>query len=290
MNKSGQVIQKQDLPLPRQVTFDPNPGKLQEMVNSAVNHALINHSNVLSNTVHNAVIRTFKEGQASHHYVGPAYHQPEAASAVAPSAPPAVAGIEISSPPVSAGLSNAQSTPIRPDSALSGRVQLGTDLSASALSGPVLQSNQTPANWWGYGMPPEPSTVNHGLSQVFDAAGKTPIPSAGLPIAQAPQYITTTAQPSLGRFQASLGQTSGSSPSASLLPMQQKAPIISQPGVQVMPQVGYNYPAMPTSYQPSANSVPMNTNNWSGQFPTQHTVQPNQQVTGVHQGHMHAGF
>ena len=54
--KSGQVIQKQDLSLPRQVTFDSNPGKLQEMVNSAVNHALINHSNVLSNTVHNAVV------------------------------------------------------------------------------------------------------------------------------------------------------------------------------------------------------------------------------------------
>ena len=54
LNKSGQVIQKQDLPLPQQVTFDSNPGKLQEMVNSAVNHALINHSNVLSNTIHNA--------------------------------------------------------------------------------------------------------------------------------------------------------------------------------------------------------------------------------------------
>jgi hypothetical protein len=51
-----EVIQKQDLPLPRQVTFDSNPGKLQEMVNSAVNYALINHSNVLSNTVHNVVV------------------------------------------------------------------------------------------------------------------------------------------------------------------------------------------------------------------------------------------
>jgi len=62
MNRSGEVIQKQDLSLPRQVTFDPNPGKLQDMVNSAINHALINHSNVLSNTVYNAVVRTFKEG------------------------------------------------------------------------------------------------------------------------------------------------------------------------------------------------------------------------------------
>jgi hypothetical protein len=56
LNRSGEVIQKQDLSLPRQVTFDSNPGKLQEMVNSAVNHALINHSNVLSNSVHNAVV------------------------------------------------------------------------------------------------------------------------------------------------------------------------------------------------------------------------------------------
>jgi len=28
LNRSGEVIQKQDLSLPRQVTFDPNPGKL----------------------------------------------------------------------------------------------------------------------------------------------------------------------------------------------------------------------------------------------------------------------
>jgi hypothetical protein len=73
--------------------------------------------------------------------------------------------------------------------------------------------------------------------------------------------------------------------------MQQKAPIVSQPRVQVIPQVGCNYPVMPTSYQPSANFVPMNANNnWSGQFPIQHTVQPNQQAAGIHQGHMHAGF
>jgi hypothetical protein len=112
LNKSGQVIQKQDLPLPRQVTFDSNPGKLQEMVNSAVNHALINHSNVLSNIVHNTMVRTLKEGQASPHYVGPTYHQPEPTSVNTPSAPSAVVGTEVTSPPVSAGLPNMQSTPI----------------------------------------------------------------------------------------------------------------------------------------------------------------------------------
>ena len=52
VNRSGEVIKKQDLMLPQQVTFDPNPGNLQDMVNIIVNHALINHSNVLSNTVY----------------------------------------------------------------------------------------------------------------------------------------------------------------------------------------------------------------------------------------------
>jgi len=56
LNRSGEVIQKQDLSLPRQVTFDTNPGKPQEMVNSTINHALINHSNVLSNTVYNTMV------------------------------------------------------------------------------------------------------------------------------------------------------------------------------------------------------------------------------------------
>jgi hypothetical protein len=147
LNKSGQVIQKQDLPLPRQVTFDSNLGKLQEMVNSAVNHALINHSNVLSNIVHNAMVRTLKEGQASPHYVGPAYHQPEPASINTPLAPSAVVGTEVTSPPISAGLPNMQSTSIRSDSVLlGGRIQLNIDLSASALSGPVSQNSQIPAN------------------------------------------------------------------------------------------------------------------------------------------------
>jgi hypothetical protein len=92
-------------------------------------------------------------------------------------------GTEVTSPPVSAGLPNMQSTLIQSDSVLSGgRVQLNTDLSASALLGPVSQNNQIPANWWGYGMPPEPSAFNPGLSQVFDTAGKAPMPSAGSPI------------------------------------------------------------------------------------------------------------
>ena len=61
-DRSGEVIQKDALPAPRQVTFESNPGKLQEMVDSAINRALINQAGVLSNTIFIAVARTFKEG------------------------------------------------------------------------------------------------------------------------------------------------------------------------------------------------------------------------------------
>jgi len=90
------------------------------MVNSTVNHALINHSKVLSNTVYNAVVRTFKEGQTPPLYAGLAYHQPGLSSVVAPSTPSAVAGIEVTSPPSTAGLANEQSAPMRSDPMTSG--------------------------------------------------------------------------------------------------------------------------------------------------------------------------
>ena len=94
INRSGEVIQKEALPAPRQITFEANPGKLQDMVDSAINRALINQAGVLSNTVFNAVARTFKEGQLPPNYVGPAYHQPGLSLVTAPSATTAVAGTE----------------------------------------------------------------------------------------------------------------------------------------------------------------------------------------------------
>jgi len=95
MNRSGEVIQKDALPMPRQVTFEANPGKLQEMVDSAINRALINQAGVLSNTVFNAVARTFKEGQWPPDYVGPSLHLPGSPVVTAPSAATAAAGTEI---------------------------------------------------------------------------------------------------------------------------------------------------------------------------------------------------
>jgi len=90
------------------------------MVNTAINHALINHPNVLSNTVYNTVVRPFKEGQTPSLYAGTAYHQPGLSSVVAPLVPPAVAGTEVASPPSTLGLANEQSTPMRSDPMTSG--------------------------------------------------------------------------------------------------------------------------------------------------------------------------
>jgi len=151
-NRSGEVIQKQELSMPRQVTFEANPVKLLDMVDNAINRALINQSSVLSNTVFNVVARTFKEGQTP----PLAYHQPGLSSVTAPLAPPAVAGTEATSPPSTLGMTNGQSTPMRTNpTTLEGQVQLNTDLSASTMSGSVLQNCQVSPNWWGYGMPLE---------------------------------------------------------------------------------------------------------------------------------------
>jgi len=143
VNRSGKVIQKQELPMRRQITFEANPGKLQDMVDNAINRALINQSSVLSNTVFNAMARTFKEGQAPPLYVGPTYHQPGLSSVTAPSAPLTVVGTEVTSPPSTLGMTNGQSTPMRSNPTTSeGRVQLNTDMSASTMLGSVFQNCQ----------------------------------------------------------------------------------------------------------------------------------------------------
>jgi len=139
---------KEALPMPRHITFEANPGKLQEIVDGVVNRDLINQAGVLSNTVFNAVARTFKEGHVPPSYVGPAHHQPGSPVVTAPSASTAVAGAEATSSPSTLGVTNAQSTPMTTDPSTSdGQIKLATDLLASVMSGVV------PPNWWGYGMP-----------------------------------------------------------------------------------------------------------------------------------------
>ena len=106
------------------------------MVDSAINRALINQAGVLSNTVFNAVARTFKEGQLPPDYVGPTYHQPKSPVVIAPSAATAAAGSQTTVPPSTLGVMNAQSTPMTTDPPTSdGQVKLATDLLASAMSG-----------------------------------------------------------------------------------------------------------------------------------------------------------
>jgi len=205
VNRSSEVIQKEALPMPRQITFEANPGKLQGMVDNAINRALINQSSVLSDTVFNDVARTFKEGQAPPLYVGPTYHQPRLSSVTAPSAPPAVVGTKVTSPPGTLGMTNGQSTPMRTNPAASdGRIQLNTDLSTSAMSWSMFQNCQVPPNWWGYVIPLDFLTNSSGTSQVVDLIGKAPMTLAPpvSPMTQIPQYSTTTTiRPVTGNFQ-----------------------------------------------------------------------------------------
>jgi len=222
------------------------------MVDSAINLALINQAGVLSNTVFNAMARTFKEGQLPLDYVGPSHHQPGSPVVADPSAATAVAGTQTTVPPSTLGVTNAQSTPMTTNPPTSDeQIKLTTDLLASAMSGPV-----SPPNWWGYGMPPEylktPST-----SQATDMRGKAPMASAppNMPMNQSPQYTTTTtARPYTGSSQAPMFQMPNASADSML--MQQR--FMTQPG-------HVNSMIMP-NYQSSAGPMPMNANSgWLGQ-------------------------
>ena len=242
VNRSSEVIQKEALPMPRQITFEANRGKLKEMVDNAINRALINQSSVLSNTVFNAVARTFKEGQVPPAYVGPAYHQPGSSSVTAPSAAPAVAGTEVTSPPSTLGVTNGQYTPMRTNPATAeGQIQFTTDLLASVMSGSVFKNSQVPPNWWGYGMPPDFGANSSGTSQVADTAGKAPMASAPSvsPMTQNPHYsTTTTARPFTGKSQIATFQM----PNASADPMPTHQRFMTQPGYvnSMMVPVGHS--------------------------------------------------
>jgi len=179
VNRSSEVIQKEALPMPRPITFEANPGKLQEMVDNAINRALINQSSVMSNTIFNVVARTFKEGKIPPAYMGPAYHQPGSSSVTAPSATLAVVGTEVTSPPSTLGMTNGQSTPMGTNLATSeGQIQHATDLLASTMSGSVFKNFQVPPNWCRYGMPPDFGANSSGTSQVADMTDKAPMTSA----------------------------------------------------------------------------------------------------------------
>jgi len=256
INRSGEVIQKEALPAPRQVTFEANPGKLEDMVDNAINRALINQAGVLSNTGFNAMARTFKEGQLPPNYVGPAYHQPGSSLVTAPSATTAVAGTEATSPPSTLELTNAQSTPMTTVPSTSDeQIKLAIDLLASTMLGSV------PPNWWGFGMPPELMAKSLGTSQTADVIGKAPMASAppNPPMNQSPQYTTTTTtRPYTGNSQAPTFQMPNTS--ADSMPTQQR----------FMTQPGYVNSMMIPNYQSSAGPVPMNSNSgraWQYVFP-----------------------
>ena len=172
INRSGDVIQKEALPAPRQVTFEANPGKLQDMVDSAINRALINQAGVLSNMVFYAVARTFKEGQLPPNYVDPVYHQPRSPVVTGPSAATAAASAETAVPLSTLGVTNAHSTSMPTNPPTSDEsTKLTTDLLASAMSGSV------PPNWWDFGMPLEFMLKTPSTSQTADMRGKAPMAS-----------------------------------------------------------------------------------------------------------------
>jgi len=248
------------------------------MVDNAINRALINQAGVLSNTVFNAVARTFKEGQLPPNYVGPSHHQLGSPVVTAPSAATAAAGTQTTVPPSTLGVTNAQSALMTTNPPISNeQIKLTTDLLASAMSGPV-----PPPNWWGFGMPPEFTLKTPGASQAADGRGKAPTASAppNMPMNQSPQYTTTTtARHYTGNSQAPMFQMPNASTDSML--MQQR----------FMTQPGYVNSMIMPNYQSSAGPMPMNANSgWPEQQVFPQMPQQHHQATGFQQGQIYPGF
>jgi hypothetical protein len=74
-NRSGEVIKKLNFPSLQPLSEAQRENRILGMVNQAVAHAFIDHSNVMTNTVHNAVLNTLI-GKGTQGFVGPCYRAP----------------------------------------------------------------------------------------------------------------------------------------------------------------------------------------------------------------------
>lgn len=92
LQKKGEAVKKTEFPTPPNITIAEEPGRLQDMVNEAIHHALVNQSEVTTNTVYNAVVGTLRE-EGILEFKGPAFEQPSQAfpSTGAASAPSTIA-------------------------------------------------------------------------------------------------------------------------------------------------------------------------------------------------------
>ena len=71
----GQVVKKFKFPVLQPLTEVQCENRMLDMVHQAVGHAFVSHAAVMTNIVHNAVIKMLSEG-AFQGYTGPCYQQP----------------------------------------------------------------------------------------------------------------------------------------------------------------------------------------------------------------------
>ena len=73
-NRSGEVIKKYDFPTLPPYNESQKEDKMIHQMNQAIGHAFVNHALIMTNYVHNAVLKTL-QGRGIPGFVGPAYHQ-----------------------------------------------------------------------------------------------------------------------------------------------------------------------------------------------------------------------
>jgi hypothetical protein len=82
VTKRGEAIQKNAFPKPCDITITEDAVKFQETFDQAMHHAMINQSNVLMNSIQNAVRETMASGLQMG-YKGLSYSQPKSSAPAA---------------------------------------------------------------------------------------------------------------------------------------------------------------------------------------------------------------
>ena len=60
--RTGEVIKKFDFPTLQPLTEAQHENKVLDMVHQAIGHAFVSHAPIMTNSVHNAVVKTLCEG------------------------------------------------------------------------------------------------------------------------------------------------------------------------------------------------------------------------------------
>lgn len=182
--RAGEVIEKFDFPALQPLTEVQRENRMLDMVCQAMGHAFVNHAPVMTNTVHNAVIKTLSEGTYQG-YTGPCYQQPGLMNFTP------VGSATVTSPSALQGGNNSSTAPQPMGTTLPAQFNLVFTNSPLFITSVQGGSSSGLTTGWdpvtGFGMPPNsftPSTLGQNSTSASQTASHQQNESASQPMVQ----------------------------------------------------------------------------------------------------------